>query len=62
MLDALVKHERVRFKQTPKTVDATHLDVCGTFLSERCLNVLLCPLQKWLNRSMAKPQTDSDTR
>jgi len=28
----------------------------------RCLNVLPCALHKWLNRSTAKPQTDSDTR
>jgi len=28
----------------------------------RCLNVLPFALQKWLDRSMAKPQTDSDTR
>ena len=26
----------------------------------RCLNVLPCALQKWLNRSTAKPQTDSN--
>ena len=28
----------------------------------RCLNVLPCALQKWMNRSTAKPQTDADTR
>ena len=45
-----------------KFLDAARLDVRGTFLGAGCLNVIPCAQQKWLNRSTAKPQTDSDTR
>ena len=32
-----------------KFLDAARLDVRGTFLGARCLNVIPCAQQKWLN-------------